>query len=171
MDSLRLFVRLARPHFLIGAALLYALGVGIARYLGTPVNWEAYLLGQAWVSLLQLSTHFLNEYYDAPSDTDNRNRTPFSGGSGAVGPGKLTRSTALVAAAACLTVLASLTVLLISRGYLTPAAQLIMILAFLGSFFYSAPPVKLASSGYGELVTSILVANQEPAIAYLMQTG
>jgi 1,4-dihydroxy-2-naphthoate octaprenyltransferase len=120
---------------------------------------------------LQLSTQFLNEYYDAPADTDNSNRTPFSGGSGAVGPGKLTRSTALVAAAACLAMLASLTVLLISRGYLTPAAQLIMVLAFLGSFFYSAPPVKLASSGYGELVTSILVANLVPAFAFLLQTG
>jgi 1,4-dihydroxy-2-naphthoate octaprenyltransferase len=171
MDSLRLFLRLARPHFLIGAALLYALGVGIARYLGTQVDWEAYLLGQAWVSLLQLSTHFLNEYYDAPADTANPNRTPFSGGSGAVGPGKLTRSTALISAAACLTVVASLTVLLISRGYLSPAAQLIMFLAFLGSFFYSAPPVRLASSGYGELVTSILVANLVPAFAFLLQTG
>jgi 1,4-dihydroxy-2-naphthoate octaprenyltransferase len=170
-QSLRLFLRLARPHFLLGAALLYALGVGIAHYLGIPIDWGVYFLGQAWVSLLQLSTHFLNEFYDGPSDQDNPNRTLFSGGSGTIGPGKLSRSTALIAAGACLAMLASLTVLLINQGILTPASSLIMLLAFIGSFFYSAPPIKLSASGYGELTTSILVANLVPAFAFLLQAG
>jgi 1,4-dihydroxy-2-naphthoate octaprenyltransferase len=46
-----------------------------------------------------------------------------------------------------------------------------MILCFLGAFFYSAPPVRLASTGYGELTTSILVANLVPAFAFLLQVG
>ena len=45
MRTLRLFVQLSRPLFLLGAALLYALGAGIARYLGAELDWGAYLLG------------------------------------------------------------------------------------------------------------------------------
>jgi 1,4-dihydroxy-2-naphthoate octaprenyltransferase len=78
---------------------------------------------------------------------------------------------ALVSAAACLTVVASLTVLLLRNARPAPPVLLIMALAFLGSFFYSAPPLRLAASGYGELTTSILVANLVPAFAFLLQTG
>jgi len=171
MDRVRLFIRLARPLFLLGGALVYATGVGIARYLGTPVDWGLYLLGQAWVTLLQLSTHFLNEYFDSEADADNPNRTPFSGGSGALGSGELPRSTALVAAYACLALVASLTVLLIRDGHLSPPLVLIMVLGVLGAMLYSTPPVRLATTGYGELTTSILVANLVPAFAFILQTG
>lgn len=171
MDQLKLFIRLSRPHFLLGGILLYGLGAGIARYLGTPIDWGLYFLGQAWITLLQLSTQYLNEYFDAPADIKNPNRTPFTGGSGAIGPGKLTRSTALYASIVCLTIVASTTVLLIRYGGLSPAAVLVMVLIFLGAFFYAVPPVRLEASGYGELTTSILVANLVPALALLIQTG
>jgi 1,4-dihydroxy-2-naphthoate octaprenyltransferase len=46
-----------------------------------------------------------------------------------------------------------------------------MLLIFLGAFFYAVPPVRLEASGYGELTTSILVANLVPAFALLLQTG
>lgn len=171
MDTLVLFIRLSRPLFLLGAVLLYALGVGIARYLGTEINWSVYLLGQLWVTLLQLSTHYLNEYFDAPLDAENPNRTPFSGGSGAIGDGKLSRNVPLFAAITCLAILASITVVLIRSGSLTPGALLVMVLGFLGAFFYSVPPVRLASTGYGELTTSIIVANLVPGFAFLLQMG
>ena len=130
-----------------------------------------FFLGQVWITLLQLSTHYLNEYFDAPADMSNRNRTPFSGGSGAIGPGKLLRSTALYAGIVCLAIVASTTVLLIRYVALTPATVLVMALIFLGAFFYAVPPVRLESSGYGELTSSILVANLVPALALLLQTG
>jgi 1,4-dihydroxy-2-naphthoate polyprenyltransferase len=171
MEKFLLFIRLSRPHFLVGGALMYALGAGVSRYLGTPVNWNWFFLGQVWITLLQLSTHYLNEYFDAPADLNNRNRTPFSGGSGAIGPGKLLRSTALYAGIVCLAIVASTTVLLIRYVALTPATVLVMALIFLGAFFYAVPPVRLESSGYGELTSSILVANLVPAFALLLQTG
>lgn len=171
LDTLVLMIRLARPLFLLGGVLLYALGVGIAHYLGEYVDWSVYLLGQGWVTLLQLSTQFLNEYYNAPADQDNPNRTPFTGGSGSLGPGKLPRRMALQAAFVCLAGVASFTVLLMARGVLGPIAWMIMILGFLGSFFYSTPPVSLESTGYGELTTSILVAFLVPAYGYVLQAG
>jgi 1,4-dihydroxy-2-naphthoate polyprenyltransferase len=169
MKTIGLLIRLARPHFLLGGILLYALGVGIARYLGTPVNWGIYLLGQAWITLIQLSTHFFNEYFNAPADLDNPNRTFFTGGSGAIGPGKLSRQVALWGGIVCLTVAASFTVLLLQYAFLGPVTVLVMVLIFLGAFFYTMPPVRLEATGYGELTTSILVAILVPAFGLLLQ--
>jgi 1,4-dihydroxy-2-naphthoate octaprenyltransferase len=171
MNNLRLFIRLARPHFLLGGILLYALGAGIARYLGTHIDWSVYLIGQLWGTLLQLSTHFLNEYFDSEIDLKNPNRTFLSGGSGALGPGRLPRATAFWSAAGCLAAVASLTVLLIDKGDLNPVSAVLMVLIFLGAFFYAVPPVRLESSGYGELTTAILLSNLVPAFAFVLQTG
>jgi 1,4-dihydroxy-2-naphthoate octaprenyltransferase len=171
MSSFRLFIRLARPHFLVGGFLLYALGVGIARYLGRPVDWGVYILGQAWVTMVQLGAQFLNEYFDAEGDTANDNRTWFSGGSGAVGAGRLSRNAAVLGAAVSYTIVAVITGIMIRNVHPDPAAWLIMAIAFLASFFYSAPPLKLENTGYGELTTSILVANMVPAFAFILQSG
>lgn len=162
---------MARPHFLLGGILLFALGAGIARFLGTPIEWGAYLVGQAWVTLIQLSTHFLNEYFNAAADIENKNRTPFSGGSGSIGPGKLPRAAALWGAIACLTAAASFTVVLMQQTSFNPTVVLVMVLIFLGAFFYAVPPISLESSGYGELTTSFLVASLVPALGLLLQFG
>jgi len=151
--------------------LVFALGVGIARYLGKPIDWGMYFLGQFWVTTLQLAGQYLNEYFDAPQDVQNTNRTPFTGGSGALGPDGLPRRTALIAAAGCLAVTASLTVLLLSQAALSPTTVLIMVLGFSGAILYSVPPVRLSTTGYGELTTSFLVANLVPAFAFLLQSG
>jgi 1,4-dihydroxy-2-naphthoate octaprenyltransferase len=162
---------MSRPLFLLGGVLVYALGAGVARYLGIEIQWWIYLLGQAYVTTMQLSAHYLNEYFDSPADQHNPNRTIFSGGSGAVGEGKLSRNTVLLAALTTLTILASLTVLLLQTGQGSPLVVLVISLMFLGSFFYSSPPIRLVSSGYGELTTSIIVANLVPIFAFLLQYG
>lgn len=171
MEMFILFIRLSRPLFLLGAALLYALGAGIAHYLGIRIGWDLYISGQLWVTLLQLSTQYLNEYYDAPGDAQNTNRTPLTGGSGVLGPGKLPRKVALYSGLACLAALASLTVLFIAWINPAPVVYFIMISGFLGAFFYSVPPVRLEASGYGELTTTVLLTFLVPAFAFSLQAG
>lgn len=171
METVLLLIRLARPLFLLGGVLLYALGAGIARYLGAALDWNLYLLGQVWVILLQLGAQFLNEYYDAERDAANDNRTYLTGGSGMLGEGRLPRRTALLAGLTTLAFLASLTAVMIGLGRLPAEAYLIMGLAFVGSFFYSSPPLRLQASGYGEMTTSILVAYLVPAYAFVIQNG
>jgi 1,4-dihydroxy-2-naphthoate polyprenyltransferase len=171
MRTIGLILRLSRPLFLLGAALLYALGAGIAHYLGYRIDWDIYLTGQLWVSLLQLSTHYFNEYYDASGDQQNTNRTLLSGGSGAIGPGKLSRRITGLAGLSCLAALASFTVLIIVWLKPSLVVYLIMILGFLGAFFYSVPPIRLEASGYGELTTTVIIAFLLPAFAFSLQTG
>jgi 1,4-dihydroxy-2-naphthoate octaprenyltransferase len=171
LRQIGLFIRLSRPHFLLGGFLLYALGASIAAYLGTSVDTGHYLLGQGIVTSIQLMTHYLNEYYDAPVDNENASRTPFSGGSGALGSEGLPRRTALYAGIAALTLGATFTGLLLVRETTPVLAWLILFLAFIGAYTYSAPPFKLIRSGYGELIASFVVAGFLPAFAFSLQTG
>lgn len=168
-----LFLKLSRPLFLFGGVLNYALGVGIVRYLGLPIDWALVLLGQVWVTSMQLSTHYLNEYFDFPHDAANSNRTPFTGGSGVLGTGEgqLRPRVALIAAFCTLTAAALSTFVLARLGALSPAVLTIMVLGALGAILYSVPPVRLSASGYGELSTAILIANLVPAFGFALQTG
>lgn len=169
--DLVLFFRLSRPAFLLGVAIFYAAGVGIAHYLGYEIDLETYILGQIWVILCQLSAQYLNEYFNADADEKNANRTTLTGGSGSLGPGKLPRQVALYAAYTSLALLASISVLLYAQVDLVFPTILIMLFALVISVFYSTPPIRLESSGYGELAVSVLIAFLVPAFAYLLQTG
>jgi 1,4-dihydroxy-2-naphthoate octaprenyltransferase len=170
-NPIGLYLRLVRPLFLVGGILLYALGAGIARYLGVDIDWGVYLIGQFWVTVLQLSAQFLNEYFDVPGDINNQNRTFLTGGSGALGPGKLPRQVALWSALGCLVVLTFVTIVMIAQVELPPVAVVVMLLAFFGAILYSTPPVRLVASGYGELTTSIMISFLLPVFAYVLQTG
>jgi len=167
------FIKLSRPFFLLGGAGQFILGVGIANYLGSNIDWSVFGVGLGWVLTMQLATHYLNEYFDAFIDQFRTNRTPFSGGSGVLGEGEdlLPRSVALVAAVGMLTITTFFTLNLIRNNYLNPSIAVVMVTIFLLAFFYSVPPVKLSQSGYGELTTAFLVANLIPAFGFMLQTG
>jgi 1,4-dihydroxy-2-naphthoate octaprenyltransferase len=171
MKSLRLFIQLSRPIYVLSAVLLYILGIGIAHYLSGQVNWTSFFLGLAWIVFSLLGTQYLNEYFDPTimHEDPTWKHTPFSGGSGAIGVGRLPRQVALWAGLTCLTITASLTVLLIQKLGISIVGILILGLIFLGEFLYAIPPFRLVSSGYGELVMSIIVIGMFPALAFLLQ--
>lgn len=171
MKNVRLFIQLSRPLFLVVAGLLFALGVGIAKYLGATIDWGHYFLGQAWITMMQLSANYLNEYFDYHPNAQNINHTPFSRSSGAIGPDKLPRTVAFWAAVTVLSIVASITVLLFHNIGFQTDLLFVMFFIFSGAFFYSIPPITLSSSGYGELIASIIVANLVPAFAFLLQAN
>ncbi len=163
------FVKLTRPLFLGGAFLLYLLGAALAWSQGTVVDWGRLLLGQLLVTAIQLTTHYANEYYDVEGDAViGAARTPFSGGSGILVSGQLDRAVALHAMYGCLVVAG---VTLIACGLLSPLMWIIGLVALLGGYFYSAPPLKIEGSGWGELDTSILTAVLVPLTGYVMQAN
>ncbi|MDF1499979.1 MAG: prenyltransferase [Anaerolineales bacterium] len=165
------FIRLSRPHFLLGGLLLFASGAAIANYLGARIDPGRYLLGQAFVTLIQLMGHYLNEYYDAPLDLLNENRTPFNAGSGALGPDGLPRPIALYAAITALTLAGTIAGIMLLTGDIPLLTWIFGLLGFFGSFSYSTPPLRLSVSGYGELVASIVVAGFVPAFSFSMFSG
>jgi 1,4-dihydroxy-2-naphthoate octaprenyltransferase len=164
-------IRLTRPVFLLGGFLLFGLGAAIAHYLGKPLDVGLYLGGQALVTLVQLTAQYLNEYFDAPIDNANEHRTFFSGGSGVLVPGSLSRRIAMYAAMVCVTLAATLTSVLLFSHRLPVLAWVILAVGFTGSVLYSLPPVRLVSSGIGEIVASVIVAGLVPSFSYAIQTG
>lgn len=171
MKSMRYFIQLSRPIFVLSSVLLYFLGIGIAHYLSGQINWTSFFLGLGWIVVIILGTQYLAEYF-GPNFMDKeptRKHTPFSGGSGAIGVGRLPRQVALWAGLTCLTITASLTVLLIQKLGISIVGILIMGLIFIGEFLYAIPPFRMVSSGYGEVIMSIIVIGLVPAFAYLLQ--
>ncbi len=169
--DLSLFIRLSRPLYLVSVGLLYILGAGIVNYLGDPIEWDVFWLGLLWLLLIQLSAHYLHDYFLEKPILDDNPHSPFSSGSGALGPGKLTRQIALWASFVSLAGTASFTVLILQQVFITASTALVLVVIVGGVLLYAIPPFRLAASGYGELLISILVANMVPAWAFLLQTG
>jgi 1,4-dihydroxy-2-naphthoate octaprenyltransferase len=171
VKSLRLIIQLSRPIFILIAVMLYVLGVGITHYLSGQINWLSFYLGIAWVVFILLGFQYLNEYF-YPESVHNEQKwwhTPFSGGSGAIGTGRLPRQVALWAGLACLTVTASLTILIYQNQELNLVSTLLLGLMLLGEFIYALPPLRLVISGYGELIMAIIMVGLIPAMAFVLQ--
>lgn len=169
MALLLLFARLSQPLGLLSTTLLYALGVGVVRYLGASIDWGIAFVGLAWVMLVQLSATYVNHYYEALSITDP-SRTPFSVQGDKSSSEKPPREIALWAGVACLTAAASLSIPLI-RAFDGLASPFFMLAIFFLAMLYCAPPLRLSATGYGELVITLLIVNLTPAFAYTLQSG
>ena len=162
------FMKLTRPLFLAGGVILYALGVVIALYDGYSPNLTRLITGQILVTSIQLMTHYTNEYYDQEGDRLNNARTWFSGGSGVLSSGALSAQVARRSALA----LGGFAVLaMTAAGVQVPILFLLGALSLLAAWAYSAPPLALVSTGWGELSASLVVALMVPVVGYTMQSG
>ena len=164
MEKLLAFIRLTRPVFLLGGALLYALGSALAE---GPISWADYAVGQAMVTATQLAAQYANEYFDLEADRQaGKHRTWLTGGSGVLAAGRLSPKTALRAAVAASIVSLTLTVIV---GSMSGWAAVVGLLALVGSWMYSAPPIRLVASPVGVATASAIVAVLTPATGALLQ--
>lgn len=150
---------------------MYSLGVGISKYLGNTIDWQIYIIGQVWVTFLQIASHFLYEYYLGEPDGTKSNALSMFKDNNEREKERTYKTIILILAATSLAVTASVTVYLMRIANINATIVLLMGLSFIGAFFYSAPPLRLENSGYGELISSIIMANFLPAFAFLLQTG
>ncbi|RNJ27512.1 prenyltransferase [Halosegnis longus] len=151
----------SRPSQLALIGLLYALGVGMATT-GRPVAaatfvprlTPAVLVGGVVLLAVAVAVHYANEYADADTDA-LADRTPFSGGSGALAEtglpasflGRATLGTGAVAVA------------LLAVGGVGPLSPIAVALAatiLVAGVAYSLPPVALVRRGLGEPVNMVL---------------
>ncbi|MEE8331056.1 MAG: prenyltransferase [Acidimicrobiia bacterium] len=164
MKSLWAFIRLSRPHFLLGGLLMFAVGAATTE----AIDAVHYAVAQLMVSATQITAHYVNEYADVDADRLVENRTLFSGGSGVLGEGLLRPVVALRSAA--FATAAALGAAVAVATYSLPAAA--VGLAALGvSWSYSMPPARLVASGWGEITVSLVVAGAVPLVGALVQGG
>ena len=164
MRSVWAFIRLSRPHFLLGGILLFAVG----GFSGDGIDTTRYVVAQIMVSAAQITAHYVNEYADIEVDRLVTNRTFFSGGSGVLTAGTFEPIVARRAA------IVSSAIAVIAAGvvstYSAPAAAL-GLAALAISWAYSMPPVRLLDTGLGEVATTLVVAAVVPVIGSLAQGG
>lgn len=171
MNTLRLFIRLSRPPLLLIAALLYFLGTGVAHYFGITIDWGMYLLGQAWLLLVQFVIHALNEYFVLPAEQHNQSKTLLLGSSRVLEIGKLPRPMALWASVASAMAAGLLTVLIIQGSKGSTESLVILLILVIAGLTYSVPPLRLSATGYGELVLSFFLTALVPVFAFTLQEG
>jgi len=168
------FIRLGRPLFLVGGFALYGLGAAAAAWAGggnVPIAWRRFAWGQVAITATQLMTHYCNDYFDLAADRANLTPTRWSGGSRVLPGGELSPAAALYGAL----VLAAIAIVVSIKLALAPGAgpltlPLLLIMVVL-AWEYSAPPLRLHSTGLGELNVALVVSCMTPLAGYYLQTG
>ena len=164
-------VAMGRPMFLLGPLVPYLLGVVFAWREEGSVDYRLVIVGWLGIAAAQLMTHYVNEYFDAEADRAVTTRTPFSGGSGVLGQDLLPRWVALAAGVAWLGIAVGVAMMLhLSLGAGRSVYALFAIGISVG-WFYSSPPVTLASRGLGEIATALATAILVPVTGHFLQTG
>jgi len=163
--------------FLAGGFVLYGLGAAIAVHMragagaGGGIDWTRFAWGQIAITATQLMTHYCNDYFDYAADRANLTPTRWSGGSRVLPAGELPRWVALAAALMLAVVAALAAAHLVVRTGAAPGVAGWLAAAILLSWEYSAPPLRLCSTGWGELDTALVVSFLTPLIGFHAQAG
>jgi 1,4-dihydroxy-2-naphthoate octaprenyltransferase len=169
-QAIRNIIKLGRLRFLWLGFSLYLLGTLLALASGATFGIDRFVFGYAVLMTGHLSVHYSNDYFDYETDSRTAAGT-VSGGSGI-----LPKHPELRPYARWLGI--SLAVLSVALG-----ALFIIVFAFpltyfgfaisgnLLSWYYTAPPVRLAYRGLGELATMAAVGFLMPAIGDFSQYG
>jgi len=171
MKNIRLFFRILKPIPLVTCLLMYSLGVGIIDYQKESVDIQAYLLGQSWVILIQLSMTFLSKFfshrkgknleYPNAVDTGNLLINNDHEGNKVYWWGGLTSFSGA----------AVISVLLITNRLMSVPVVLLLLLTVISVILFTTPPFTVERSGYGEFLLSFWVVFLIPAVAYSLQKG
>ena len=155
--NVQAWLREFRVLFLVFVALPVVLGSAVA-YAYEPDSFSIFYCIIAVVAMMALhaGTVILNDYFDFRSGMDvlNKERTPYSGGSGLLPEGVLSPTSVLVAGLLSFGLSGALGLYIVATRS-TAILAIGLIGAAIG-FFYTAPPFKLAYRGYGE--TARLIA-------------
>lgn len=164
-------VVMARPVFLLGTLPLYLSGVALAHHEGHDLRVLAAACGLGLVWAVQVMTHYNNEYWDVETDAAIDGSRRVAGGSNVLVEGVVPRATAYAAAVAALALAVALSVgtvvaLDVGLGVLALTA-----VAVAAGWFYSAPPLALASRGVGAVTVGTATGVLVPATAYYLQAS
>jgi 1,4-dihydroxy-2-naphthoate octaprenyltransferase len=162
MDRLKHLLTFSNPLLLALAALTYALGTGIARYLGRADHPLLFGMGFGWVILLLLVMNLLAVYFRPHNERLIEEET--------IVERNWLRAAAFQISVAALGTVALLTVFFLQQG-VAPIALFFALLIFLAVIVYALPPFRLITSGFGEFILTILFALLIPAFSLALQMG
>lgn len=164
------FLKRLRPLHLFSGILLYAMGVGISDYLGGTLDVQRYLLGQIWVTSLQLGFYLLGDYLGRPLDVGLINRPPFieaEEGQPELHGKDLFLFTSLI----FLSITAAVTFFLEYHHALNLSAAFLMLAMVLGYLVRAFPAISSLRYGFEEFLSSLQMVVIIPGLAFIFQEG
>lgn len=163
-------IRLARPQFLIASLAIFIIGASWALLLGAPFSLTRVLLGYSIILTAHLSVSFSNDYFDVEVDKLGK-PSLFSGGSGILVDYPRLRKGALWIAIMLNLGSIALGILFIWMFSYPLWFMGYVVVSNLLGWFYSAPPLRLAYRGLGELLTAFTAGFLVPGMGYLVLRG
>jgi 1,4-dihydroxy-2-naphthoate octaprenyltransferase len=159
---------MGRPAQLALIVLVYGLGAVVVL---RTVQFDPSSLVGGLVALLPVavSVHYVNEYADYETDTLT-DRTPFSGGSGALQRTGLDRAFAWRAAWAALVLGVAAAVVCAVHGFTATTIGILTVIGVVG-WQYSVGPLALVWRGAGEVTNAVLGGLLLPLYGAATQTG
>lgn len=170
MNRIQLWMEAMRAPFFLASALSATLGTGAAAFLGYRIDWLAGVLTLVGLVAVHAGANLANDYFDHTSGNDwsGPKRSPFSGGSRMIQRGILTARAVLAASLISFAFGGALGLVVAVRA----RSWEIIALGFAGcalSLFYTAPPLRFAYRGLGELTIGTTFGPLPTLGAYLAQ--
>jgi 1,4-dihydroxy-2-naphthoate octaprenyltransferase len=163
-------LRLTRPQFMLASLALFIIGAAWAVILGAQAFLPRMLLGYLVILPAHLSNSFSNDCFDMETDRHG-SPTLFSGGTGTLLEHPELRLPAMRIALALIGCSLAMGILFVSLySYPLWFLGLVVLGNFLG-WFYSAPPLRLAYRGLGEVSTALIAGLLVPAMGYMATRG
>ncbi len=163
-------LKLGRFPFVVGGLLLYIFGYLLAVHAGADADLTRFLFGYAVLFCAHLSVSYSNDLYDREADR-HTTPTPISGGSKVLLERPDLVPTARAIAVGLIVASIALGVLFSLAYDMLPAFLGLVVLGNALGFFYTAPPVRLAYRGLGEMSTMITIGLLVPAMGYFVASG
>ncbi len=169
-DAAIKIMKLGRLKFPVIGFFMFLFGALQASLLGSNFSLEKILLGYLILFAAELSVSYSNNYFD--SDLDRYSEaTSFSGGSRILAQDpklrELTMKIALFWMGLSVILGIMATILFSLPSYFVPYVAL----GNLASWYYTAPPLRLAYRGFGELVAAITIGLMMPGTGFLIIRG
>ena len=163
-------LKIIRVHIVAGGVLAFSLGALLALANGGSFNPALVVSAYVVVLLGDLSSHYSNDYFDVEVDKHIEQKKFFAGSGILVNHPNLRSASKSISVS--LLVCANFLAVAIFLFLGAPIEIFIVILgASLVGWFYSAPPTRLISRGFGEVAVACVTGFAIPAIGYLSVRG
>lgn len=171
MKPLKLYLEELRAPFFTASIVPVLLGALIAWSRTGVFRLDTFLLTLLGGVLLHAGTNVVNDYYDHVSGNDEANTRfvrPFTGGSRMIQKGLLSPKEVLILGLVCFALGSFIGLYLAFR-----VGKVILLLGAIGilsGYFYTAPPLRLVSTGFGELLVGLNFGTLMTLGAFYVQT-
>lgn len=170
-SRVRIWLAEMRAPFLTGAITPVILGTSVAWALSGIFLFDVFILTLIAGVCIHIGSNIANDYYDHKSGTDDINVEyvrPFTGGSRMIQRGWMTPREVFVEAIVFFALGGSIGLYLAyTRGW---EVLIIGIIGVGSGFFYTAPPFRFVSRGYGEVFIGLNFGVLMTLGAYFVQT-